>query len=188
MTQGIDRNERKQRMTTPCTQMVKAQSQFLARLGRRLAREEGTALVEFALVLPLLLLIVMGILYFGRYENYANDETQLASSAARWAAINVNPGSGSGLTLQQYVAQQASPELKSGSGDVTAIKVYIYYPSGSTGAVNQPVRACVTNTLNFIPILGLTSSTMVQTATMNVEQAQTAWTPDSSVPSQCPTN
>jgi Flp pilus assembly protein TadG len=168
--------------------MVKAQSQFLARLGRRLAREEGTALVEFALVLPLLLLIVMGILYFGRYENYANDETQLASSAARWAAINVNPGSGSGLTLQQYVAQQASPELKSGSGDVTAIKVYIYYPSGSTGAVNQPVRACVTNTLNFIPILGLTSATMVQTATMNVEQAQTAWTPDSSVPSQCPTN
>jgi Flp pilus assembly protein TadG len=168
--------------------MVKPRSQFLARLGRRLRGEEGTALVEFALVLPLLLLIVMGILYFGRYENYANDETQLASSAARWASINVNPGSGSNLTLQQYVAHQASPELVNGSGDVTAIKVYIYYPSGSTGAVNQPVRACVTNTLNFIPILGLTSSTMVQTATMNMEQAQTNWTPDSSVPSQCPTN
>jgi Flp pilus assembly protein TadG len=170
--------------------MVKARSQFLARLGRRLRREEGTALVEFALVLPLLLLIVMGILYFGRYENYANDEIQLASSAARWASVNVNPGSGSSLTLQQYVAKQASPELANGSGDVGAIKVYIYYPSGSTGAVNQSVRACVTNTLNFIPILGLTSSTMVQTATMNVEQAQTNWTPDSvtSVPSQCPTS
>ncbi len=170
--------------------MVKARSQLLARLGKRLRREEGTALIEFALVLPLLLLIVMGIIYFGRYENYANDEVQLASSAARWASVNVNPGSASSLTLQQYVAKQASPELVNGSNDVTAIKVYIYYPSGSTGAVNQPVRACVTNTLNFIPILGLTSSTMVQTATMNMEQAQTNWTPDSlaSVPSQCPTS
>jgi Flp pilus assembly protein TadG len=174
--------------------MLKAQSQLLTRLGQRLRGEEGTALIEFALVLPLLLLIVMGILYFGRYESYANDETQLAASGARWASINANPGSSSGLSLQQYVAQQASPELAHGSGDVTSIKVYVYYPSGSTGQVGQPVRACVTNTLNFIPLLGLSSSTMVQTATMSVEQAQSGssnpWTPDSvaSVPSQCPTN
>ena len=163
-------------------------------LRNRLRGERGTALVEFAIVLPLLLLIVMGILYFGRYESYANDEIQLASSAARWAAINANPGSGSGQTLQQYVAKQASPELTSGSSDVTAIKVYIYYPSGSTGQVGQSVRACVTNNINFIPILGLANSTMTQTATMSVEQAPTGssnpWTPDAvaSVPSQCPTS
>ncbi|MFL5824042.1 MAG: TadE/TadG family type IV pilus assembly protein [Solirubrobacteraceae bacterium] len=162
------------------------------RLRSRLRGEEGTALVEFALVLPVLLLIVMGILYFGRYESYANDEIQLASSGARWAAINANPGSGSSQTLQQYVAAQASPELTNGSSDVSAIKVYIYYPSGSTGQVGQAVRACVTNNLNFIPILGLAKSTMVQTATMSVEQAPSGssnpWTPDASVPSQCPTN
>jgi Flp pilus assembly protein TadG len=166
--------------------MVKA---HLRSVTRRLRAERGTALIEFALVLPVLILIVMGILYFGRYESYANDEQQLASSAARWASINANPGSSSSLTLQQYVAQQASPELKGGSGDVTAIKVYLYYPSGSTGQVGQAVRACITNTVNFIPILGLGSSTMVQTATMAVEQAPPSnWTPDSSVPSQCPTS
>lgn len=181
-------------MTDSCTHMVKPHSLFLARLRDRLRREEGTALIEFALVLPVLMLIVMGILYFGRYESYANDEQQLASSAARWASINANPGSSSGLTLQQYVVQQASPELTHTSNDVTAIKVYIYYPSGSTGQVGQPVRACVTNTLNFIPVLGLASSTMVQTATMSVEQAQSGssnpWTPDpvANVPSQCPTS
>jgi len=168
--------------------MVKARSPLLALLGSRLRAERGTALVEFALVLPLLMLILMGILYFGRYESYANDETQLASSAARWASINVNPGSGSSLTLQQYVAKQASPELTNGSSDISAIKVYLYYPSGSTGQTNQAVRACVTNTLNFIPILGLASSTMVQTATMNLEQPVTNWTPDTSLPSQCPTS
>lgn len=181
-------------MTTPCTHIAKLRFGSLRKLRSRLQDEQGTALIEFALVLPVLILIVMGILYFGRYESYANDEQQLASSAARWASINANPGSGSGLTLQQYVAKQASPELSTGSGDVTAIKVYIYYPSGSTGAVGQPVRACVTNTINFIPLLGLSSSTMVQTATMSVEQAQSGssnpWTPDSvsTVPSQCPTS
>jgi Flp pilus assembly protein TadG len=169
--------------------MLKAQLGSLTRLGRRLRAEQGTALIEFALVLPVLILIVMGILYFGRYENYANDEQQLASSAARWASINANPGSSSNLTLQQYVAKQASPELASGSSDVTAIKVYIYYPSGSTGQLGQPVRACVTNTINFIPIFGMASSTMTQTATVAMEQASpTNWTPDSSVPSQCPTS
>ena len=151
--------------------MAKVRHGSLSRLRRKLREERGTALIEFALVLPVLILIVMGILYFGRYESYANDEQQLASSAARWASINANPGSGSSQTLQAYVAAQASPELSNGSSDATAIKVYLYYPSGSTGQVGQAVRACVLNTINFLPIFGLANSTMVQTAKMSVEQA-----------------
>jgi Flp pilus assembly protein TadG len=142
-------------------------------------------------VLPVLMLILMGILYYGRYVSYANDENQLASSAARWAAVNINPGSSSSLTLQQYVAKQAAPELSNGSSGVGAVKVYLYYPSGSSGVTGQPVRACVTSTVNFIPILGVSSSTLAQTATMNVEQSpggSPAWTPDTTVPSQCPTS
>jgi Flp pilus assembly protein TadG len=170
--------------------MVKLRSS-IARLARPVCREEGTALAEFAIVLPVLLLILMGIVYFGRYISYANDENQLASSAARWAALNSNPGSGSSLTLQQYVARQASPELSGGSSSFSAVKVYIYYPSGSSGAVGTPVRACVISTANFIPILGVTSSNLVQTATMSVEDpagSSPAWSPDASPPSQCPTS
>lgn len=162
----------------------------LARLAKAARGERGTAIVEFALVLPVLMIILLGIIYYGRYVSYANDENQLASSAARWAAINLNPGSSSSLTLQQYVANQAAPELADGSSGVGAVKVYLYYPTGSTGAIGQPVRACVTSTVNFIPILGVSSSTIVQTATTSVEDSQgstPAWTPDSSVPSQCPT-
>ena len=176
-------------VSTACLLMMKLRT-HVARLVRLARREEGTALIEFALVLPLLMLILMGILYYGRYVSYANDENQLASSAARWAAVNVNPGSSSSLTLQQYVAKQASPELSKGSKGVGAVKVYVYYPTGSSGATGQPVRACVTSTVNFIPILGVSSSTVVQTATMNVENPPSgspAWTPDSTVPSQCPT-
>lgn len=166
----------------------------MLRLGKTLRREEGTALVEFALVLPVLLLILMGIIYFGRYISYNNNATQLASSAARWAAINVDPGAPSSLSLQSYVARQASPELAHGSSDVSPVQVYIYYPGGSSGAVGQPVRACVTSNVNFLPLLGMSSSKIVQTATMSVEDTPNppstpaAWTPDSSIPSQCPTN
>jgi Flp pilus assembly protein TadG len=163
----------------------------MLRLARKLRREEGTALIEFALVLPVLMLILMGILYFGRYINYANDATGLAASAARSASINTNPGTSSGLSLQTYYEQQASPELAKGSSDVSAVKVYVYYPSGSTGAVGQPVRACVTINVNFIPLLGVSNTTIVETSTMSVQNApgsSRAWTADSSVPSQCPTN
>ena len=54
-------------------------------------RQEGAALVEFALVLPLLLLLLLGMLEFGRVFNYWIDETHLANAAARWAAVDRTP-------------------------------------------------------------------------------------------------
>src|SRR5437763_13482761 len=103
------------RTNDTCTRLLIPPTGLMQRLASRLRREEGTALIEFAVVLPLLLLILMGIIYFGRYLSYNNNATQLASSAARWAAINVNPGASSSLSLQNYVAHQASPELANGS-------------------------------------------------------------------------
>ncbi len=143
-------------------------------------------MVEFAIVLPILVAIVLGILFFGRYEDYSNQETQLAEQAARFAAVDNNPSSSQ--TLQDYVKSLAQPELQYGSNTVSPVEVYIYDPTGSSGAVGDTVRACVVTTLQFP--FGLGSGTLAQTATMRVEQAQTSaqWTPDStsSLPSQCP--
>ena len=61
--------------------------------------ESGVALIEFALVLPLLLLVLCGIFEFGRIYNYWIDETHLANEAARWAAVDRNPG---GQSRQRY--------------------------------------------------------------------------------------
>ncbi|MGH2873356.1 MAG: TadE/TadG family type IV pilus assembly protein [Solirubrobacteraceae bacterium] len=159
-----------------------------SRLRDRLRQERGQVLVEFAIVLPILVAIVMGILYFSRYEDYSNQETQLAEQGARFAAVDHNPSSS--LSLQKYVESLAQPELQYGSNDVSPVQVYIYDPTGSTGAVGDTVRACVVTTLQFP--LGLGSGTLAQTATMRVEQAQTSaqWTPDStsSLPSSCPTS
>lgn len=149
-------------------------------------------MVELAMVLPVLMLIIVGILTFGRYMNYSSQETQMASVAARYAAVDVNPSST--LTLQNYVQAQATGELGNGSNSVTSrAQVYLYYPTGSTGgAPGQSVRACVISTVNLLPLaLGsLTSAQIVETATMRIEQQQTTaqWTPSTGMPSQCPTS
>src|SRR5205823_4816497 len=78
-----------------------------------LADERGVALVEFALVLPLLLLLLLGMIDVGKAVNYWNDETHLANEAARYAAVNKNPGPQS--TLNQSILNQAdTTELKNG--------------------------------------------------------------------------
>jgi Flp pilus assembly protein TadG len=59
---------------------------------RRLLRSErGTAVVEFALIAPLLFLIVFGIIEFGRMLNAYNQLTQLAGQGARAASVSRNP-------------------------------------------------------------------------------------------------
>lgn len=63
----------------------------LRRIPRLLRSERGTALVEFALIAPLLFLFLFGIIEFGRALNYYNDLTQLAGQGARAAVVSVNP-------------------------------------------------------------------------------------------------
>jgi Flp pilus assembly protein TadG len=146
---------------------------FRRRVSARLRQERGQSLVEFAVVLPVLILIILGILYFGRYEDYANQETQLAEEGVRWAAVDNNPSTSS-QTLQNYIQSQAQPELQGGSSDVTAAKVWIYYPTGSSNVVGNSVRVCVSTTVKY-PFFGLvgTTQTVSQGATMRIEQAAT---------------
>jgi len=67
------------------------------RLLTPLSEQKGTALVEFALILPILLLILFGLLDFAKAFNYWNDQTHLAAEGARWAVVNSNPGGGQTL-------------------------------------------------------------------------------------------
>jgi Flp pilus assembly protein TadG len=158
-------------------QACKPAQKILRRLTRRGRQESGQALVEFAIVLPVLILIILGILYFGRYENYSNQETQLAEEGARWAAVDNNPSTTQ--TLQSYIQAQAQPELANGSSDVSAARVYLYCPTGTCTSVNTDyVIACVTTTVQY-PFLKIGSGIVTESATMRIEQAQTTaeWTP-----------
>jgi Flp pilus assembly protein TadG len=137
------------------------------RARRPLSDEKGTSLVEFALILPLLLLILFGVLDFGKAFNYWNDETHLAAEGARWAVVNGNPG---GATLQQYIREQAdSAELRDN------LQVCVDYPNGAT--VGNPVTVTLKHNYNWIAFLsaakpggGLTlPTTITGSATMRLE-------------------
>lgn len=78
---------------------------------RRAKDERGVALVEFALVLPMLLLVMVAIFEFGRVFNYWIDTTHLANEGARWAVVDRAPGN----NLQTYLcAKAATGELRNG--------------------------------------------------------------------------
>ena len=49
-------------------------------------------MIEMALLMPILLVLALGIVDFGNAINYWNDANQLAADAARYAAVNKNPG------------------------------------------------------------------------------------------------
>lgn len=132
----------------------------------RIREERGTALVELALVLPLLLVVLVGMLDFGKAFNEWMGQTHLASEGARLAAVNYCPnpssdgsgnltcdwssiGCGSGnanLCLAQYIDQQTLGELKTGrlaSSTAPAqnmAQVCISYPNGSATQVGDPVH------------------------------------------------
>ncbi|HVL96036.1 MAG TPA: TadE/TadG family type IV pilus assembly protein [Solirubrobacteraceae bacterium] len=143
------------------------------RRGRIGARcERGAALVEFALVLPLLMMLLLGIASFGFAFNYWIDATHLANQAARFAAVDRNPGPGA--TLQETVLGHGiTAEFREGGSDRVpeGAQVCISYPNGE--AVGEPVHVEVAVTYHWIPFLGdklgVASSTISATADMRIE-------------------
>jgi Flp pilus assembly pilin Flp len=132
--------------------------------------ESGVAIVEFALILPLLMLIIVAILDFGRALNYWADTTHLASEGARLAAVDrIPPGYPS---LQAYIREQAdSNELKNGGSMSIADPLEVCVtPVGDE--VGNPVEVKVTTHYRWIPLLGIddVSTAIAGKATMRRER------------------
>jgi Flp pilus assembly protein TadG len=150
--------------------------------GRDRARsEDGVALVEFALLLPVLALLLFGMLDFGKAFNYWIDETHLANEGARWAVVNKNPGSGGGTTLQEYIREQATtPELRSGgtASVPSALQVCIEFPAG-TSNVGDPVKVTVETTYHWLGMvadrISIAETAIVGAATMRLEAQPTSY-------------
>jgi Flp pilus assembly protein TadG len=68
--------------------------------------EAGVAVVEFAVILPAFLLILLGVMDFGKVFNYWQSGTQAAAVGARAAAVDDWPGAASGTTLQEWIVNQ----------------------------------------------------------------------------------
>jgi hypothetical protein len=170
--------------------------------SRRLLRaQHGTAMVEAALVLPILLLLALGIVDFGRAMNYWNDVNQLAADGARYAAVDNNPGeetadiadddfrhwirlqADTGELQDGTVADASVPGGRRPSESTTGpLRVCIGKPgqgsiTAADTAVGKPIEVVVETDYNLIPFLGeKTKFATVKirgTAVMRLEQKYT---------------
>ena len=129
-------------------------------------------------MIPVLLVVLLAMLDFGKAFNYWIDETHLANEGARWAVVDQNPGAG---TLQNYIQQQATTQELRAGGTASvpdAAQVCISFPSG-TSRVGDPVNVSVSTTYNWLPFLsdhiGAASTTITGSATMRLEAVPTAY-------------
>jgi Flp pilus assembly protein TadG len=86
-----------------------------ARSIHDLRGESGAAVVEFALVLPLVLILVFGIIDVGRLMFTANSLTSAVREGARFAAVQTNPTSGNVYThISAQMNAAVSPAVTAG--------------------------------------------------------------------------
>jgi Flp pilus assembly protein TadG len=151
-------------------------------LRARLRSESGQAITEFAIVLPVLLLLVLGIIDIGRAVNDWNDQTHVANLVARYAAVGALPTSGpcgtnalgAGETLTQFVDCEVgidSPALQNGSNGgngPSAVNVCVSIPNNTQF---QPVTVKVTTNYKWLPYLGIPTptSSITGSATQEIE-------------------
>src|SRR5262245_34027286 len=133
-------------------------------MGRRVclrrSGERGQALVEMVILLPLFLLLVFGMIEFGRVFNYWINMTHLASEGSRYAIVNKWPGCPGfeqsdgactpAATLQAYLAARANTgELRTEIGEPGGVQ--ICYPENSL-LPGEPVRVIVNAEIR-LPVL-----------------------------------
>ena len=99
----------------------------LARSPRR--DESGAVAVEFALLVPLLLLIVLGTIQYGSYFYSSQASSDIARDAARRAAV------GDPVSCEEFKATvQDGIDGVAGHGATSYIKrTYVRRPAGRTG-------------------------------------------------------
>ena len=152
------------------------------------ADQRGVALIEFALVLPMILLILLGMIDVGKAVNYWNDETHLANEAARSAAVNkrIVPTE----LINETVKNEAdSAELRNGgTGSVSSpgVQICIWFPNNTNSAddpvrdhaIGDPVQVIVHAQYNWLAYLvgkGLpVHSDLSASSTMRLEQTYRA--------------
>jgi hypothetical protein len=134
--------------------------------------------VEFALILPVFMLLILGLLDFGSAYNVHNNMTQLAGEAVRFAAVNSCGGTACvGGTVESQVRQDADNGCLQGNGcgatgPQQPLSVCFWYPKGA--GLGKPVEAVVTTSYRWLPFLDLgTDINLRATATMRMEQALT---------------
>jgi TadE-like protein len=161
------------------------------RAERRRHRQRGQALVEFALIIPLFLMIVVGVIQFGVALNYWLNMQRVANEGARWAVVNAYPGCPrSGPDAPCPSPDPAYPDLlhytlansRIAKGEV--LEPYICFTSADgTPSSGDSVTVRLTRNYNLLKIVGGGFNfDLNASATMRLEWEPTRYTDDGPCP------
>jgi len=113
-------------------------------------------MTEFALIAPVFLLLIVGVLVFGRMLYYWIETNHVANETARWVVVDRNPYS-PGQTLQQNARSRATNEFEDNAA------VCIDFPDPDNPGMFQsradvepgdPVRVRVQVPVSFVKFFG----------------------------------
>lgn len=117
----------------------------------RIRHDTAQSAVEFAVILPLVVVVILALADFGRALFMYEEAQHAASDGARLAAVNFQPPSG---TLASYMQQNLTfGELKNGTTGAGAQgpgKVCISFPNNDNTR-GAPVKVIVSTSFNWIP-------------------------------------
>jgi Flp pilus assembly protein TadG len=126
-------------------------------------------MVEFALILPILLAIIIGIFQFGVAYNQKNDLNFLANSAARYASVNACAPCTGTQKIPDYVTSTSdNAHLQS------TMSITFCLPSG-TNSVGDPLKVTAQAPFNWLGVLsgsGLPHGTITLKATVTTRILQ----------------
>jgi len=131
-------------------------------ISTRFKDESGQAAIEYALVLPFVILVLFVLVNFGFLYNYWNNEQHLASVAARFAAVGVNPDTSKSFKA----AILAQADASSLTNNAT---ICVSFPNGR--AIGSPVTVDVA--YQYTPFQGFPAVTLHGKATHRLETADT---------------
>jgi len=149
----------------------------------RLRDQRGQALVEFAIILPIVLVILLGVVAFGLAFNAQNNEANLANLAIRLADVNLctqcNAGDG-GQQISKYIIKQADTKQLTNDG----LTICFFSPPGSPAVdpshpkAGDPVEVKLSSNFKWFHYTGLNFGTtaIVARVTGRLEQDYTGAT------------
>jgi Flp pilus assembly protein TadG len=139
-------------------------------LGGRDLRQRGASLVEFALIAPFLLLLLLGVIEFGYLFGEFNDVRHGAREAARLAAVNAGDNT--------FLHTQTCDSM-----DLTS-NVSVSFTDGPGGAIGDTAAVTVTSNPGSLSGLGLIEiflpDELDSTVEFRLEQPSTDWSTDGS--------
>src|SRR5207244_10697827 len=104
---------------------------------RRRKKARAQALVEFALALPVLIVLVAGVLELGRGYSFAVETSDAARDAARYAAGKTTSTNGPGLAA---MCSLVTADLAAVTTSVSC-PTQVTHPPPFDGGVDHPTRA-----------------------------------------------